>query len=186
MNSEEKIKTTANLSYCGYEIPNVHIATNLSEFKNQFIKEYSLQNQIKEDDNISISYKENEKKININNEEDYHKMLDNFINSQKDKIIYIDTDKIPLHFDGKKSIDFEDEIKKVIERESLIAANNIKKCLTTNLNISNSQKVRLQSCVKCNKQIIGYLYKAINPLENDKYYCELCSIDSEVPLFKID
>ena len=186
MKSEEKIKTTANLSYCGYEIPNVHIATNLSEFKTQFIKEYSLQNQIKEDDNISISYKEDEKKIIINNEEDYHKMLENFINSQKDKIIYIDTEKIPVHFDGQKSIEFEDEIKKVVERELLIAANNIKKCLTTNLSISNSQKIRIQSCVNCKKQIIGYLYKAIKPLERDKYYCELCSIDSDVPLFKIN
>ena len=186
MTSEEKIKTIANLSYCGFEIPNVHIATNLSEFKTQFIKKFSLQNQIKEDDKILISYKEDEKKININKESDYHKMLEYFINSKKEKIIYIETEKIPLSFDGEKSVEFEDEIKKVVQRELLIAANNIKKSLTTNLSISNSNKVRIQNCEKCKNQIIGYLYKEINPKEKDKYYCELCSTSAEKPLFKIN
>ena len=183
---EDKIKTVANLSYCGFEIPNVHLATNLTEFKIQFKKVFSLNNQITEDDNILISYLEGDKKINVENETNYHKMLESFLNSKQDKIVNIETEKIPLFFDGEKSISFEDEIKKVIKRELLIAANNIKKCLTKNLTIGNSNKIRIQNCETCKKQIIGYLYKPINPNENDKYYCELCSIDVDTPLFKIN
>ena len=46
--------------------------------------------------------------------------------------------------------------------------------------------MRIQNCEKCKNQIIGYLYKEINPKEKDKYYCELCSTNAEKPLFKIN
>ena len=181
---KEIIKTKANLSYCGFQIPNVHLATNLSDFKTQFIKEYSLEDQIKESDSISLYYKLDTKKIDVKNELDYHKMLENFINS-KDNVIFIETVKIPIHFDGKKSMEFEDEIKKVVERELCIAANNIKKCLTTNLTLSNCKKIRNYNCKNCDRQIIGYIYKKVSPKENDAYYCEDCSLKIDTPLFKI-
>ena len=182
---EEIIKTNANLSYCGYEISNIHLATNLSEFKTQFIKEYSLEGQIKENDPISLYYKKDSNKIDVKNELDYHKMLEYFFNS-KDNIIFIETVKIPIHFDGPKSMEFEDEIKKVVQRELCIAANNIKKCLTTNLTLSNCKKIRNDNCKMCNKQIIGYIYKKVSPTENDTYYCEDCSLKIDTPLFKIN
>ena len=114
-------------------------------------------------------------------------MLEHFLEAKdsKDKVVYVETKKLPVYFEGEKSIEFEDEIKKVVERELRIAANNIKKCLTTNLSLSNSKKVRIETCKKCNSQIIGYLYKAIDPNE-DSYYCELCSSKIQTPLFKIN
>ena len=59
----ENVKTTANISYIGCLIHNVHLATDLPEFKTQFIKEFNLENLIKEDeDEITIYYKKGEKK----------------------------------------------------------------------------------------------------------------------------
>ena len=186
MDGDDKIKTIADISYCGYEIPNIHLEANLSDFKKQFINEFSLQEQINEDDEMSIYYKQEEKKIEVQNQSDYKNMLDNFLNSKSKQVIYVDTKKIPVYFSGKKSIEFEDEIKNVVERELRIAANNIKKCLTTNLSLSNSKKVRTQCCEKCQEQIIGYLYKKVSPTENNAYYCELCSTTIEEPMFKIN
>ena len=188
MDSEDKIKITANIYYCNFPKSNVCLATNLSDFKTQFINEFSLQNQLTEKDEISIYYNEEgkkEKKIEVKEQSDYQAMLQSFSNPKAIKNVYVETEKIPVFFQGDKSIEFEDEIKKVVERELRIAANKIKKCLTTNLSLSNSKKVRTQSCEGCQKQIIGYLYKKISPTENDSYYCELCSTKVDTPMFKI-
>ena len=188
MDSEDKIKITANIYYCNFPKSNVCLATNLSDFKTQFINEFSLQNQLTEKDEISIYYNEEgkkEKKIEVKEQSDYQTMLESFSNPKAIKNVYVETEKIPVFFQGDKSIEFEDEIKKVVERELRIAANKIKKCLTTNLSLSNSKKVRTQSCEGCQKQIIGYLYKKISPTENDSYYCELCSTKVDTPMFKI-
>ena len=186
---------SANLSYCGLLVPNVQLKPTFSEFKNQFLSEFSLGNQLsekdlKEKDAITLYYiKDNEKKF-INNDEDYKNMLDNLNLNKDDKkksTIFIETKIIPVHFDGPQSIEFEDEIKKVVERELLIAANNIKKCLTSNLTLSNSKKVRKEICQTCKRQIIGFLYKKIAPIDDDNiYYCELCSMKEDSPLFKIN
>ena len=184
----ENVKTTANISYIGCLIHNVHLATDLTEFKTQFIKEFHLEKLIKEDeDEITIYYKKGEKKNDVKESEDYKTMLEHFLEAKdsKDKVVYVETKKLPVYFEGEKSIEFEDEIRKVVERELRIAANNIKKCLTTNLSLSNSKKVRIETCKKCKNQIIGYLYKKIDPNE-DSYYCELCSSAIETPLFKIN
>ena len=187
MENESSIKLntdkTANISYCGYILSNIHLAPSLSEFKAQFIKEFSLENQFNENDEIKIF---NAEKQNINNDSDYKAMLDNLANSKNKGTVFVETEKIPVYFSGEKSIEFEDEIKNIVERELRIAANNIKKCLTTNLSLSNSKKVRIQSCSKCHNQIIGYLYKEISPDEKDSYYCELCSTQVNTPLFKIN
>ena len=188
MDSEDKIKITANIYYCNFPKSNVCLATNLSDFKTQFINEFSLQNQLTEKDEIKIYYKEDgekDKKVEVKEQSDYQDMLQNLSNSKGIKNVYVETEKIPVFFEGDKSIEFEDEIKKVVERELRIAANKIKKCLTTNLSLSNSKKVRTQSCEGCQKQIIGYLYKKISPTENDCYYCELCSTKVDTPMFKI-
>ena len=174
---------TANISYCGYILSNSRLAPSLSEFKNQFIKEFSLENQINENDEIKVFNAEKQK---IDNDSNYNNMLENMANSKNKTTVFVETEKIPVYFSGEKSIEFEDEIKNVVERELRIAANNIKKCLTTNLSLSNSKKVRVESCSKCNKQIIGYLYKEISPDEKDSYYCELCSTTVDIPLFKIN
>ena len=178
---EKEAKITANISYCGYVMPNVTLAPSLDQFRQQFIKDFSLQNQFNEKD--EIDFFDSEKKP-IKDDNDYQSVLQSF--SSKKGTIFVETDKIPVYFSGEKSIEFEDEIRNVVERELRIAANNIKKCLTTNLSLSNSKKVRIQSCSKCKNQIIGYLYKEISPDEKDFYYCELCSTQVSTPLFKIN
>ena len=185
--SSDEIKTVASISYCGYQLPNIHLSTDLDEFKKQFKKEFSLENILNENDKMDIYYlDESGKKINIEKNLDYTEMLKSFTSSNKKKIVFIETKKIPVSFEGGKSIEFEDEITKVVERELRIAANNIKKCLTTNLTLTNSPKVRNEYCDECNKQIIGCLYKKISPTENKKCYCELCSNNIDGPLFKIN
>ena len=185
MSKEEILKTTANIIYCGYELSNVHLGKDLEEFKAQFINLFSLENLLSNKDITSITYKdERESKKAVNTNEDYIEMLKFFLETKNKKIIYIETEKMPVYFEGEKSVEFEDEINKVVERELLIAANNIKKCLTTNISYGNSKKVRTQSCKGCGKQIIGYLYKKVS--ENDEYYCEFCSSNINEPLFKIN
>ena len=134
MSNEEILKTTANIIYCGYELSNVHLGKDLDEFKTQFINLFSLESLLSNKDITTITYKdERENKKVINNDEDYIEMLKFFIETKNKKIIYIETEKMPVYFEGEKSVEFEDEINKVVERELLIAANNIKKCLTTNI-----------------------------------------------------
>ena len=185
MSNEEILKTTANIIYCGYEISNVHLPKNLDEFKTQLITLFSLENLLSNEDNFTITYKdERESKKSVNEDKDYIEMMKFFFESKNKKIIYVETEKIPVHFEGEKSVEFEDEINKVVERELLIAANNIKKCLTTNISYGNSKKIRNENCKECGKQIIGYLYKKVS--ENDEYYCESCSSKINEPLFKIN
>ena len=185
MSNEEILKTTANIIYCGYEISNVHLGKSLDEFKTQFITLFSLENLLSNKDNFTITYKdERESKKAVNEDKDYIEMLKFFFESKNKKIIYVETEKMPVHFEGEKSVEFEDEINKVVERELLIAANNIKKCLTTNISYGNSKKVRNENCKKCGKQIIGYLYKKVG--ENNENYCEFCSSKINEPLFKIN
>ena len=147
MSNEEILKTTANIIYCGYELSNVHLGKDLDEFKTQFINLFSLESLLSNKDITTITYKdERENKKVINNDEDYIEMLKFFIETKNKKIIYIETEKMPVYFEGEKSVEFEDEINKVVERELLIAANNIKKCLTTNISYGNSKKIRNESC----------------------------------------
>ncbi len=192
MENLEVTEATPRISYCGYKMPVSSYEETLSNFKQKFVKDFSLENQIKESEienegEISIYYidEKSNKKTEIKNESDYKQMLDNLSTFHK-KTIYVETKVIPVHFDGEQSIEFEDEIKKVVERELRIAANNIKKCLTTNISLGNCKKIRTQTCENCKNQIIGYLYKTIDCDEKDKYYCELCSASIQTPMFKIN
>ena len=184
--NEKQINTTSSISYLGCPKSKIQLAQTLSDFKTQFIKEFALGNQMNEDDVITVYYKQDEKRTDVKEQEDYEAMLESFAKAKNAQTVYVETEKIPIYFEGEKSIEFEDEIKNVVERELRIAANNIKKCLTTNLSLSNSKKVRVQTCKECKKQIIGYLYKKVSPTENDSYYCELCSTKVEEPMFKIN
>ena len=185
MSDDEKTKAKGTISYIGYLVKDVNLPSDLSEFKTQFKKDFNLEKLIDKDDEIKLYYNKNNEKTDIEKDEDYQNMLDDFAQDNKEKIVYVETEKLPVHFEGGKSIDFEDEIQKVVERELRIAANNIKKCLTTNLSLSNSKKVREEMCKECNKQIIGYLYKEVTP-EEDNFYCELCSTKVDKPMFKIN
>ena len=178
--------TTTTISYCGYQLKDFSLPSDYSDFKIQLKKTFSLEQILKEDDPIKIHYKDDKENKEVNDDSDYNSMVEYISGKKGNAIVYVETEKIPVSFEGGNSIEFEDEIKKVVERELRIAANNIKKCLTTNISLSNSKKVRTQCCKGCKKQIIGYLYKAIDKENEDSYYCELCSTNIDTPLFKIN
>ena len=187
--SNNDISTRANLNYCNCVISNVELKNDLQEFKKSFVEKFSLEKQIKdfnEKDAISVFYKKGNEKILVNDEEKYRDMLENF-NKINNKTIFIETKILPTYFKGEKTTDFEDEMKKIVERELNIASNNIKKCLTLNTACSNCKKVRNSFCVNCKNQIIGYLYKKVSVEENEQeeYYCELCASEVDFPLFQI-
>ena len=174
-----EINTRAKVSYCGSEIPDFPLPGDLSEFKSQFISIFGLTNQISPKDISSIQYDQTEL-----DDDSYKKMLEGNFGKNK-RTIFVKTSKVPMHFEGEKTIDFEEEIRKLIEKEFKVAANNIKEGLTNHLCVSNCKKVRKEECSNCNKQIFGYLFKKISPKENDEYYCELCSTQIGEPMFKI-
>ena len=180
MTEETSINTKGKVSYCGLEISQFLLPQKLSQFLTEFIEQFGLTNQIKPSEISSIQYKEKE----IKDESSYTAMLKEIVSSKGKETIFVKTEKVPLHFKGEKSIDFEEEIKKLVEREFKVAANNIKEGLTNHLSLSNCKKVRIEQCSSCNQQIIGYLYKKVS-CDKDENYCELCSTKIEQPMFKI-
>lgn len=195
LTNNERVKS--DLNYCGCILHDIHLAQNLQEFKNQFIKAYSLEDQITDSDEILISYGEplrgnNEVEIGaprektiIETDSDYQTMLrDFFQDNNKKRQIVIETKKLPVFFKGEKCFEFEDEIKQVVERELKIAGNNIKKCLTSNIKIGCNKQVRNLMCNMCKEQIIGCYYKKVSP-DEDLNLCELCATKVNFPVFKI-
>ena len=187
--SSDSIRTRANLNYLNCVISQVNLPNELEEFKKLFVEKFSLGNQIKdcnEKDAISVFYVKEDVKTLVDDQEKYHNMLEIFSKIEK-KTIFIETKILPTYFSTEKTNEFEEEIKNIVERELNIAANNIKKCLTSNATCSNCKKVRNMFCKKCEKQIIGYLYKKVSGDENemDDYYCELCASEVDFPLFEI-
>ena len=147
--------TTTTISYCGYQLKDFSLPSDYSDFKIQLKKTFSLEQILKEDDPIKIHYKDDKENKEVNDDSDYNAMVEYISGKKGNAIVYVETEKIPVSFEGGNSIEFEDEIKKVVERELRIAANNIKKCLTTNISLSNSKKVRTQCCKECKKQDKG-------------------------------
>ena len=181
MNEENHINTIDNISYCGLKISSVNLPNNLSDFKKEFITKYGLTNQINSDDISSIKYNNQE----IMDDSSYYKMLEEISKKNNISTIEVKTKKVPVHFKGEKSTDFEEKIKKLIENEFRVAANHIREGLTNHICLSNCKKVRNEICSNCKEQIFGYLFKKISAENNDKFYCELCSTEINEPMFKI-
>ena len=183
------VRTKADLNYCNCVISKVNLPNELEEFKKLFIEKFSLGNQIKdynEKDAISVYYVKDDVKTLVDDQEKYHNMLEIF-SKKNEKTIFIETKILPTYFSTEKTAEFEEEIKNIVQRELNIAANNIKKCLTSNVTCSNCKKVRNLFCVNCKNQIIGYLYKkvSVNEDEQEEFYCELCANEVDFPLFQI-
>ena len=180
MSEVNSISTIGTVSYCGTTITKFLFPKSLSEFKNTFISQFGLKNQIKPEDISSIKFEEKE----IANQSEYVELLNSISNKEK-SIVFVETSKIPGHFEGEKSIEFEEEITKFVENEFKVAANNIKAELTKFCCLSNCKKIRIEECCNCKEQIFGYLYKKISGNDKDEYFCELCSTQVQEPMFKI-
>ena len=182
MTEETSVYTKGKVSYCDLVISEFNLPQNYSEFPDEFIKQFGLLNQIKPSEISSIQYQDGE----IKDESSYITMLKEIASKKGkgDDIIVVKTEKVPVHFVGEKSIDFEEEIKNLIQNEFKVAANNIKEGLTNHLFLSNCKKIRVEVCSQCNKQIFGYLFKKVS-CDKDEYFCELCSTKVMEPMFKI-
>ena len=177
---ESENYTKANVSYCGLTITDFPLSPKLSEFQNLFIEKFGLSNQMKPSEVSSIIYNDDE----IMGESAYNQMIRNISSNKKKDTIFVKTEKVPVHFEGEKSIEVEEEIKKLVEKELKIAANHIKEGLTNHLSLSNCKKVRIEKCYNCKQQIFGYLFKKVC-CDQDEYFCELCSTKVAEPMFKI-
>ena len=180
MSEVNSISTIGTVTYCGATITKFFFPKDLTEFKNQFILQFGLKYQIKPDDISLIKFEDNE----ITNDSDYEEMLKNISNKKNSKVL-VETKKVPIHFEGDKSIEFEEEIMKMVENEFKVAANNIKAGLTKCACLSNCKKIRIEECCNCKEQIFGYLYKKISGNDKDEYFCETCSTLVKEPMFKI-
>ena len=180
MSEVNSISTIGSVSYCGATITKFFFPKSFEEFKNNFISQFGLKNQIKFEDISSIQFEEKE----ISNQSEYIELLSS-ISNKKNSTVFVETKKIPGHFEGEKSIEFEEEITKLVENEFKVAANNIRAELTKFCCLSNCKKIRSEECSKCKEQIFGYLYKKISPNDVDEYFCELCSTQVQEPMFKI-
>ena len=182
---EDETKTKIKVTYNGVSISYFNLPSNLSKFKSEFISQFGLSNQLTPDDITTIKYNEE-----LIKDDSTYKIILKKISQEKNpdinaNIINIETEKVPIHFEGDKSIEFEEEIKILVENELKVAAEHIKKGLTSNLSLSNCKKIRKEICQKCQKQIIGYLFKKISGDDDNEYFCELCAIDEQEPMFKI-
>ena len=180
MENENSKNIETTVYYNGASISHFILPPSLSKFKLDFISKFGLTKQLTSNDITSIKYNEE----SMNTDSDYNGKLNNNAKA-KNSIIYVETEKVPIHFEGEKSIEFEEEIKKLVENELRVAACHIKNGLTNNLSLSNCKKIRNEKCNSCKKQIIGYLYQKISPEKEKEYFCELCAIDQTQPMFKI-
>ena len=180
MSDIKSVSTIGSVSYCNAIISKFFFPKNLSDFKTQFISQFGLKNQIKVDDISSIKYEDKE----ISNDTEYNEVLEH-ISGKKKSTVFVETSKVPVHFEGDKSIEFEEGIMKLVENEFKVAANNIKAGLTKYSCLSNCKKIRTEICFNCQQQIFGYLYKKISGNDKDEYFCELCSTQVKEPMFII-
>lgn len=194
----ENEKIISDLVYFDYTKKDITLPKNFGGFKLKFIKEYAVEKQIFKKDKMLLNYiKEiNDKPapVEVETEEDYQEMMKYFLEKkEKDKnkekankpVIRVDTEKIPLDLKMEEPIEFEDEIKNYIKKEIKILNATIIKQLTTNAKYTECKQPREEICQKCEKQIIGYLFKDVGSDEMN-FYCENCAKEVEIPVFKIN
>ena len=182
METNEVVKAT--LKYLKSEIRDYKLPNYFKEFLTQIHEIFP------EEQKLYIVYNHEKKKngnqtekmIEVKNKDDFGLMITRLQKKEiKNNEILIETDEIPAGINRKVPENFDENIKCVVERELKIAAENIKKALAEKKNNINGIKKHDEKCSKCDSEIIGNLYKDV--LEEDKYYCEKCSTESENPVF---
>ena len=187
---EEELKglenQSASIYYMNNTIEEFELPLSLNEFRTQ-IKNL-LQIESKDNDEIYIVYEFNkdQKEVEAKTDEDYILLLKRLKNKEiKDKMIYIESDKVPCEISRKIPETFEEEIEYVIERELKSAAERIKKYLSGNKKCypyTKNQKEKF--CSKCCRNIKGDIYKSVTDYEG-KIFCEKCSYNEIGPTFII-
>ena len=181
------------LSYLNNKIEDFQLPSTLNEFRTKIKEIFQIKKNI---DEIFITYiteeqeegKEDEQEFvhEVKREEEYVNLL-GLIRQEdvvKDSIIYIETDRVPNEVCREFSKNFDGEIELLIKTQLKAAGERIKKGLSGKTELYPSTKIQEKKCFKCNKNIIGDIFKCVEDVDQT-IYCKKCSLNKTSPMFII-
>ena len=181
------------LSYLNNKIEDFQLPSTLNEFRTKIKEIFQIKKNI---DEIFITYiteeqeegKEDEQEFvhEVKREEEYVNLL-GLIKQEdvvKDSIIYIETDRVPNEVCREFSKNFDQEIELLIKTQLKAAGERIKKGLSGKTELYPSTKIQEKKCFKCNKNIIGDIFKCVEDVDQT-IYCKKCSLNKTSPMFII-
>ena len=181
------------LSYLNNKIEDFQLPSTLNEFRTKIKEIFQIKKNI---DEIFITYiteeqeegKEDEQEFvhEVKREEEYVNLL-GLIRQEdvvKDSIIYIETDRVPNEVCREFSKNFDQEIELLIKTQLKAAGERIKKGLSGKTELYPSTKIQEKKCFKCNKNIIGDIFKCVEDVDQT-IYCKKCSLNKTSPMFII-
>ena len=181
------------LSYLNNKIEDFQLPSTLNEFRTKIKEIFQIKKNI---DEIFITYiteeqeegKEDEQEFvhEVKREEEYVTLL-GLIKQEdvvKDSIIYIETDRVPNEVCREFSKNFDQEIELLIKTQLKAAGERIKKGLSGKTELYPSTKIQEKKCFKCNKNIIGDIFKCVEDVDQT-IYCKKCSLNKTSPMFII-
>ena len=181
------------LSYLNNKIEDFQLPSTLNEFRSKIKEIFQIKKNI---DEIFITYiteeqeegKEDEQEFvhEVKREEEYVDLL-GLIKQEdvvKDSIIYIETDRVPNEVCREFSKNFDQEIELLIKTQLKAAGERIKKGLSGKMELYPSSKIQEKKCFKCNKNIIGDIFKCVEDVDQT-IYCKKCSLNKTSPMFII-
>ena len=181
------------LSYLNNKIEDFQLPSTLNEFRTKIKEIFQIKKNI---DEIFITYiteeqeegKEDEQEFvhEVKREEEYVNLL-GLIKQEdavKDSIIYIETDRVPNEVCREFSKNFDEEIELLIKTQLKAAGERIKKGLSGKTELYPSTKIQEKKCFKCNKNIIGDIFKCVEDVDQT-IYCKKCSLNKTSPMFII-
>ena len=181
------------LSYLNNKIEDFQLPSTLNEFRTKIKEIFQIK---KNTDEIFITYiteeqeegKEDEQEFvhEVKREEEYVTLL-GLIKQEdvvKDSIIYIETDRVPNEVCREFSKNFDQEIELLIKTQLKAAGERIKKGLSGKTELYPSTKIQEKKCFKCNKNIIGDIFKCVEDVDQT-IYCKKCSLNKTSPMFII-
>ena len=181
------------LSYLNNKIEDFQLPSTLNEFRTKIKEIFQIKKNI---DEIFITYiteeqeegKEDEQEFvhEVKREEEYVNLL-GLIRQEdvvKDSIIYIETDRVPNEVCREFSKNFDQEIELLIKTQLKAAGERIKKGLSGKTELYPSSKIQEKKCFKCNKNIIGDIFKCVEDVDQT-IYCKKCSLNKTSPMFII-
>ena len=181
------------LSYLNNKIEDFQLPSTLNEFRTKIKEIFQIKKNI---DEIFITYiteeqeegKEDEQEFvhEVKREEEYVNLLDLIKQEDvvKDSIIYIETDRVPNEVCREFSKNFDEEIELLIKTQLKAAGERIKKGLSGKTELYPSTKIQEKKCFKCNKNIIGDIFKCVEDVDQT-IYCKKCSLNKTSPMFII-
>ena len=181
------------LSYLNNKIEDFQLPSTLNKFRTKIKEIFQIKKNI---DEIFITYiteeqeegKEDEQEFvhEVKREEEYVDLL-GLIKQEdvvKDSIIYIETDRVPNEVCREFSKNFDEEIELLIKTQLKAAGERIKKGLSGKMELYPSSKIQEKKCFKCNKNIIGDIFKCVEDVDQT-IYCKKCSLNKTSPMFII-